>query len=427
MSWSDQDIDQLFKGAKAPEPPPFEEVFWTEMEALLPDNTAAWKDEDIDRLFREAEAPVPALQEAFWTEMETMLPEQKRRRVAVLWWISGAAVFVALLGISGFWFFGSQDSAGANASAAAGKPARPATHSSGTTNVKSQFYVEPAEEAASSAAEAVSRTEVSRPQPVQNGSPVHVNGTQKGSSAEIIPAEPQLPGMIQQTEYSEQPEEIGSLDVTAFSDGLANSLVKRSLPKITQKRAAERFYAQASAGIGQSSQRNVNNASAMLHYYTIGGGLFKRVDNMVLTFGVNARVDFTQNVIGSTGFGEPYRTDTKYNEFYSVETPASIGVNAGRNTFSLMIAPGFQTGFSGRVSDFENNVEVRSERTSGKVENGRTLTMEIGFGYWRTLQPNWYLGASINADALRPFNPSGFAGDPRLLPLNGQVTLRRTF
>lgn len=378
MSWNDNDIDQLFKGAKAPEPPPFREEFWTEMEVLL--------------------------------------PAQKRRRGALLWWISGAAVIAALLGIAGFWFTGNREAA-----TTAVQPMKgPATTDQSAPNEQFELQQQHTTHAAAPETAPVRSR-------IENGTMANAYRVQYANEQasypeagleELTPAE--------KTEAN-SPEEIGTLPVVAFADGISPFLVERSVPEPTFPRAAERFYGQAVAGIGQSSQRNVANASGLVHFYALGGGLYKRVDNVVLTFGVNARVDFAQNVIGSTGFSEPDRTDTKYSELYSVETPASLGFNYGRNTFSILLTPGFQAGFSGKASDFEDNVEVRSERTSGKVEHSKTLTMEIGFGYWRTLQPNWYLGASVNADALRPFNPSNFAGEQRLLPLNGQVMLRRTF
>jgi hypothetical protein len=132
-------------------------------------------------------------------------------------------------------------------------------------------------------------------------------------------------------------------------------------------------------------------------------------------------------VISSQMKTSAHRIDTRYSELYSVEMPVSLGFNFGRNTFSATLTPGYQVGFSGKESEFENDVMVRDERTSGKVENSKTLTMEFGLSYWRTLQPNLYLGAAINADAIRPFNPNNFIGDQRMLPVNGQIVLRRTF
>jgi hypothetical protein len=428
MSWSDQDIDQLFKGAKAPEPPKFREEFWTEMEAMLPGDSAPLGDEDVDRLFRDAIAPAPpAFEESYWMEMEAMLPAQKNRRRVLLWWFSGAAVVTALLGIAGSWFYGDHESYT--------RPVTPA--STQRTNAASQqadksaehrththsFSGVPAQQHAAAQDEALLNDGVR----VENNTVNTFNSERSGASAVTDPANFTAPLPDVAASAPGEPKEIGTLQAVPFSDGSARFLVSRTCPVVNTKAVAERFYVQVAAGIGQSSQRDVSNASGMLHYYAIGAGLFKRADNIVLTFGVNARVDFTQNVIGSTGPGEPDRTETKYSELYSVETPASLGFCAGRNTWSFTVTPGFQAGFTGEEHDFEDNIRVRAERTSGKVANGRTLTMEIGFGYWRTLQPNWYLGASVNADALRPFNPSNFAGDPRLLPLNGQVTLRRTF
>lgn len=204
--------------------------------------------------------------------------------------------------------------------------------------------------------------------------------------------------------------------------------VSRTLPDAHFPKP-ERFYLQASAGIGQSGQRNVPAASDLLHYYAVGGGLFKRVDGMILTFGLTGRVDFTRNVVNSQTdpLASTHRIDTRYSQLYSIETPVSIGFNFGRNTFGATLTPGFQTGFTGQQSEYQNQQLVRYGNVAGKVQNSKTLTMEVGVNYWRTLQPNWYLGAAFNVDAIRPFSPGTFNGQQRLLPVNGQITLRRAF
>jgi hypothetical protein len=231
----------------------------------------------------------------------------------------------------------------------------------------------------------------------------------------------------------EQPS--GTISATAGTVSPLNPLpfgyeldeVGRRLPDAKLPRPA-RFYAQLSVGAGQSAQRNVIGSSDFLHYYAVGGGLYTRVDNMVLTFGLNGRVDFTDNIVRTVGTETPgNRIETSYKQLYSIETPASLGYTLGRNVITATVTPGFQTGFSGQEREYVAETQVRSEQTSGKIKNSRTLTMEFGLSYWRVLQPDWQIGAAVNFDALRPFNNSLFAGEQRIAPLNGQLILRRTF
>lgn len=148
---------------------------------------------------------------------------------------------------------------------------------------------------------------------------------------------------------------------------------------------------------------------------------------MVFTFGANVRVDFTKNILYTAYPSSNTRIDTKYSQLYSFEMPVSMGYESGRNSIVATVTPGFQTAFSGNQQETQNEVLVRSEQAFGKISNAKTLTMEIGANYWRSLAPNWYAGLGLNVDILKPFNSTMYAGEQRLLPFNGQLSLRRTF
>lgn len=392
----------------------------------------SWNDNDIDQLFRGATPPeAPAFQEDFWNEMEALLPVQKRRKAA-FWWIGGSATLVILVGISLFWWNSST------------QVAAPSSNSSALTHV-------PAHESAN--AQTTENSSVDAVQTTASVTPIQSN--ESGSQAISHPIKPindQKPGVknqivdqttelaennaintTEQTVATERPayvfDKLQSLKVVAKPTLTVDSPnLPQFYPDFDQPKA-ERFYAQVGVGIGQSYQQKVQGASNFVHSYVLGGGLYKRIDHMVLSFGLNARVDFSQNIVNTT-YPEATTThqiDTKYSQLYTFETPLSIGFQFGRNTFGATVTPGFQTAFTGKETEILNDVTVRSERAAGTVSNGKTLTMEVGVNYWRTIAPNWYVGAAVNIDAIRPFNPANFAGQQRLLPLNGQLTLRRTF
>jgi hypothetical protein len=383
MSWNDQDIDHLFKGAKAPEPPAFQEEFWKEMEAMLPVAEAAPK-----------------------------------RRVAGFWWISGIAATVLL--ITGAYWMGRNDGA--------------AQLAAGTTTKTEDISASQQPEATDTKNTAPTNTAHTQDRLNSTGTDHATANAEQERIPEIHPSEnvqsPQP--LVREPVNPVQPEAVVHVaeepvtPMTPLTLAFGQHAVYRTQPDALPYKG-ERFYMQTSAGIGQSAQRNVGSSSDLLHYYTLGAGLYKRIDRMVLTYGVNGRIDLSRNVISSKMNTGDHRIDTRYSELYSLEMPVSLGFNFGRNTFAASLTPGYQVCFTGKETEFENAVLVRSERTSGKVENAKTLTMEFGLSYWRTLQPNLYLGAAINADAIRPFNPNNFIGDQRMLPVNGQIILRKTF
>ncbi|MES2556290.1 MAG: hypothetical protein V4604_09080 [Bacteroidota bacterium] len=404
MSWNDQDIDQLFKGAKAPEP--------------------------------------AAFQESFWSEMEAMLPEQKRKKAGFWWIASGAATLVLLTG-GGFWL-ASQPTEGVRLSAQA------------TPFLGINQYEHVSEDVTYSLSPSMiygtptiveNETQSTTYQDVQreNADIISSNNTPdvvlpQQVIQEVIPVE-NLVSSNAKVGLEPQPEELLIVDrLPAYAlelnkpDDLEkyNSVqsdcksLNHCMLEATSFPKASRFYLQTSAGIGQSAQ-HVIGKSDLVHFYTVGGGLYKKLDRMVFTFGANMRVDFTKNILYTTYPSGNSRIDTKYSQLYSFEMPVSVGYEAGRNSIVATVTPGFQTAFSGNQQETQSNVVVRSEQTFGKISNAKTLTMEIGATYWRSLAPNWYMGLGMNVDILKPFNSTMYAGKQRFLPLNGQLSLRRTF
>lgn len=386
MSWDDKDIDNLFRNVKTPEPPPFEE--------------------------------------AFWTEMEAQLPPQKRRK-AIIWWFSGGAALLVL--VCGALFLNTMTS-GRDAVPVKTTDLSPEKEN-GQASVQPQQSAVPLE-TAGYVADAGTLTKndagtvkgiVNReiPQPVKTKT--------------IVPLVKKASSPMSISKKGDIPEEM--LETDRIADLAFNQV---SLPKggkaeryLTEGKVSrpERFYIQVGAGVGQSALKNVYNASDIVHFYALGGGLQTNVDRTILSFGVNFRVDFTQNIMSSQSLNEnnTHSITTQYKQLYSFETPLSVSVVRGRNQIGGIVVPGFQTAFSGKQNEIQDGSTVRSDNVSGKVQNGKTLTMEMGVFYQRALTPDLYLGCSVNADILRPFNPQSFSGEYRLLPLNGQLSLRRVF
>ncbi|ASS50127.1 MAG: hypothetical protein A3D31_11200 [Candidatus Fluviicola riflensis] len=403
----------------------------------------SWNDQDIDRLFKGAKAPEPAaFQESFWSEMEAMLPEQKRKK-AVFWWIASGAVTLVLLAGSVFWIT-SQPTEHIRLNAQTTPFLGINQYEQVSKDVTHQLR--PAAPCGSPVAVENNFASTSY-QGVQGGSADIVssnNAPDFSAPEQIIPEVVSAENLVSnspEADLDQQAEELVIVDHlppyvlelhTPYDLEKYNSVqndcknLNHCMLEATSFPKASRFYIQASAGIGQSAQ-HVIGKSDLVHFYTVGGGLYKKLDRMVFTFGANMRVDFTKNILYTTYPSVNSRIDTKYSQLYSFEMPVSMGYEAGRNSIVATVTPGFQTAFSGNQQETQSNVVVRSEQTFGKISNAKTLTMEIGATYWRSLTPNWYMGLGMNVDILKPFNSVMYAGEQRLLPLNGQLSLRRTF
>lgn len=389
----------------------------------------SWKDEEIDGLFKQAKTPeAPAFEESFWTEMEAMLPPQQKRRKAGFWWISAA--MVVLLAIGGITLWAVQDETTATRTAeTTASQQQPATEqlSAGTEQPTESASAEPATTQLNATTPTASNRTISGNGPAvdRTNHPAQQNNGngQTDVITQDVVTEP-VESIATAPAEEETPQTVDRLPVTRFA--LAGTRVAQSY--VIPPRY-EHFYIQATGGIGQSAITGVAGRSDMIQCYTLGAGVYgPRAGRMYLNLGLQGRVDIVQNLSGTVSNPDNTKTDTRYRQLYAIEAPLAMGLRYGRNSFAMVVTPGFQLGFTGTYRQYDmNNVELRSERTSGKIASGKTLTMEVGLSYMRQLYPNWYLGASCNADILRPFGDQTFDGKQRTLPLNGCILLRRTF
>jgi|GEM_PF-3397437 len=395
-----------------------------------------WEDKEIDGLFKGAKAPeAPAFQESFWKEMEALLPEQKRSKKAAFWWLSGAAGMVLLL--TGLWFLlpagteasrtAANNNVTAETPAAASEPAASAGEPSpAAENTESNASATPAM-SGQAGQEAAKARFFSAETPVPTAQTAAGTGNYQLNPAETIVTAPAAVAVTPSELQERTPARVENLPLLPLTASTSGSLLPPS--RYMYVRKPERFYLQAAAGIGQSAQRNVSGHSDFLHYYSIGGGLYEQVGRIYLSFGLQGRMDIAQNIFhaGKTT-AQLLHTETRYSQLYSFDMPLSIGYRAGKNSFGLTFTPGFQAGFTGRYTEYDQyNAVVRSGKQSGQTEQSKTLTMEVGVSYLRNVCPNWYLGCTISMDAISPYGDGSFYGDNRLLPVNGGVLLRRTF
>lgn len=369
MSWKDNEIDALFKGATPPPPPPFEEGFWEEMEAMLP---------------------------------------QKKHRKRFVFWMSGVTALVAGLLAIAFWT-GDEKAAGIVAQQkanghTAGKPeASVAAHADAEQVATESISTD---ESAPQLSSWFPSTDFSKPLPF-----VHIEFPAESPSRKELSV---LTLPFKQLQRNAQ--------LIAQSDRI--TLAAESVEDRNKDETPERFYAQLAIGAGQSPLKT--GSSEFLHSYAVGSGIIARAGKMELTYGAQLRMDVAANVRYNEVMTDFNRV-TACRNLYSFETPLSVGYHLGKGLFALNVAPGFQMGFSGRYTDYDGTMELRKGRTGGKMIEARTLTMEIGLGYRYSFRPGWQLGIAAATDVIEPFYVDFYFGETRRFPVNTQISLRRTF
>lgn len=405
-------------------------------------------DQELDHIFVDAfqsvESDVPAFDSAYWNELETLLPQKPKRRIAAIWWFSAA--LMALLGGLLFWLQttyvpGTQSSRTI-------KLSKQTSNSENTTSELTKRQLKETAQNKKNTTETVQQIDVQQQAktPLNNRSEKE-NSNPKSPSSKRVSAPTSFTngGVADVHELDETPSGLtvfeGADRIQPHAASLATnpSLIPTEYwmqKEDDDKESTKNWYAQLSFGMGNSYQTAVSDASTLVYGVGLGAGLHKRVGTMELQFGLQFRSEFIDNVKWrrtlqyTDGSGNTFSQVelNQINQLYSIDFPMGIGgYLGGKNCLMAQITPGIQLFGSGKQSLYQDDVLTNQRKQTSAVAHTTTMTMEIGLAYYRSLPQNYQVGASINADIIRPFNSTYYLGNQTSFPVNVQLSLRKFF
>ena len=402
-------------------------------------------DDELDQLFRDAhaaEGQEPLFVPEFWTEMEAMLPEEKKRGAFVPW-ISVAATLLLIVGLIFYPTGKPRVSALGTEQTVLAKDnlENKENTSNQTTGIKQPERVKENTHSTSTVASSLqvnrNRTHVrtrihngnGATQPVQNRD---LANEQDGIVEQEAPVKDEL--LVTNPESSE----VSPIDSTVDEDTFkplgtkefiaGNSKDIDPLQKKKNGRDGNSWYVELGPTIGQSPYLSPDKKRNVVGGMVLGGGYTKKIDRAFVSFGLQARMEgfgglsyregnFSQNIVRTVAV----------KQLYSLELPLRFGYMFKRSEIAFSAVPGVQLFIHGKEQITENQVVQRQESYTGKVEHSNSLTMEFGLQYYYHLSPRYSVGAKFQADILRPFHTDYYLGKLSAFPLNGQLVLRRTF
>jgi len=167
---------------------------------------------------------------------------------------------------------------------------------------------------------------------------------------------------------------------------------------------------------------------------SIGGGIGVEtyLGNFNLSTGVNFKVSYHDDLFLTRkgkvyGFGsQEGKNEYDFQQIYSLELPITLGYNFGRHNMNIGVRPSVVIGGKMQLREFENNQLLRSSMKNGLVEGGlMRFGLKPTFGYGYRVN-NWTIGVNIGVQIMESVNEEYISGFNNQFPIDGQFYLRRT-
>lgn len=404
----------------------------------------SWSDEEIDGLFREAasRAEVPPYQDSFFDEIAHLLPEQKKKRRGIWWFIP---LGILVLGSSAAWvLLADKDSdksvltvATTNDESNKLDPAKTIVdqdHQTTTTNVV-QASSENSKEHSDAAIEAFAKElfkSTDSDYLIGSWNPLFVQGRAEGFHPEMLnnPAAEIIP---EQKPIREDLISDLHLNILPYSMPLSeveSNELQVAFPFKFAKR--HHLYLGASAGLSEAYVLNGSSTRAMpVASLDFGYQYRKKMYSFEigLSFSSVKPSDLTLNRSSKVyGFDVNYYSQSiKYRSISCLELPMTLRRNMGNHSFGIGVAPSFMLGSVIDFTKVQNGKEIENSRIYGNKLGLNTWGLKPHFNYLFRIHEQFELGVQMNVQLIQPIDDSKFIGERKQLPFSGQITFRKYF
>lgn len=377
-----------------------------------------WSDEDIDNLFQDAakQQEIP-FREEFWTEMEALLPQQKKKSRAI-YWLAGA--FVGIIGLSSLLFI--QEDSLENKHLTAGKE---------SLQIKTlELHVAKVNPALLTETNSSSNlVENLNQQYSFNGKGVetpYYNINQEKDKTHEIPTT-EIPALTQK-EFIQT--DILTLKTLETIDGINSELMLLAGVKPLLNRKKPSFYTQVDAGMNRISNES-ETGNPWSPSLAISLGYEKRFNNFSLELATRFSALTTNNLQLSREAKVYHFSSTmhvlemQYKQLYQIELPLSVGYTIGKHSLSAGVSPTYLVSSRMTYNHFEDNQLTEQGNIYGQRLGLRSFNVSFQANYSLELMNNFHAGVQVSSMVLNPIQQNTFNSFSNKNPLNVQFTFRK--
>jgi hypothetical protein len=420
----------------------------------------SWTDEELDQLFSDAASNATAeYNDAYWKDIEGMLPVRKKRK-GLLWWMGGAGaiVFFGSLLLVQFPF---------TTKSTIGKENARELANSSVTDLNQSPTSSPSNRVKKTVNLVESNTSLTDNNLNISYNSVSLQNTNnyKATKGTINP-ENAVQQKVKSNEAIVEPIRLvdnsllvnedrrlfNPIEIVESNDIQQEKLETEAIPTLAtidinplhhsgeliptfyklKTRSPHALFAEVGLGLGQSPITSSENGSAIAKNYGLQLGYSFQKSNFRYSAGLGISVQQFDNVyikersliygFGSNSIDNHYR----FSSLLRLEVPLAIGYQFKRHTlsagasFSLPLIAGLS--FTKYV---DGNMAVE-EKGYTSTEFFKPFGAELQVGYAYQLGSNWELGAKVQMQLINPIASDRILGTSNALPLSGQVALRKT-
>ena len=433
----------------------------------------SWSDKEIDEVFREASNSMktPIYQESFFDDIESLLPQQKSKK-GLFWMIGGISSVLILVGIFvGFELTKSEsnlistnkksvDSSENSLSnnninsiedsqiseisdiqkekpnSILNNKSKIATESNlkplventknnkiGNSAAKSRF-----EYLADKTIETITEEEKLVWNDIETGTVVETN--EKFISQikdEII-----ISVKISSEKIVEERTFVGNLPYVSLANPvfLPNEILEVSALILPIKKKKHFLFLDLDFGFSESFV-TTTPASRPMKTFALGAGYQYRNNGFAYEIGLNF-MNYNPSELNLTrqskvyGFEvNKYSQNIDYKLISTLELPIMISKRTKNHQFGIGISPTFVLGSVINFTKIENDVETVNERVYGNKLGLTNFGLKPQISYSLLLKNNFQIGAKISVNALNFLDESKFVGTTNQLPFQAQLSIRK--
>jgi len=186
------------------------------------------------------------------------------------------------------------------------------------------------------------------------------------------------------------------------------------------------------AGLGGLSQSMVTPSDKVSSSFGIGAGVQLRKGSFLFNLGVNGTVGIHNDIILSReskvyGFGSTfYKYELKYNNIYNIEGDFSVGYQFRKSIFSLGVRPSYVLGTEVGMRTQENEADFVQEKHYGYFDGINRLGVKPMIGYAYKFGSGLSIGINAGVQLIPLVKNDFVSGISNKFPIDGQLILKKT-
>lgn len=411
----------------------------------------SWSEKNMDELFKEAYShqAVPEFKEAFFDEVADLLPPEKKRRLPFFWMFSGLFAVVASIGL--LWFFNGNtgkdtlvaknDKSGDKVSVQKKQAAQPISENQGekvqqaeqgnqqnTSNkIADKYDIPPTR---SSAPPVWTRYDnaidngLIRPKTTATDDQIVATGSSPATNAssEINTDEPLT---LSLTKLNHHP----ILPFNTEVDSILDSFIT-IVPKIpnTHKIAFE-----MAAGLNQSFVKPLPGHRAYGQNFAIGLSYnFQFKQNFIqqkLTYGLIMPGEMELNRSSKVyGFDAThYSQQIRFKSINTINYTLSFGRQVKSNRFSMDLSPYYVMGSFVQFQNTKNSETTAKETVFQNSIGLKRFGLMAGLSYEKQLRPSTFIGINVSGTIINPIDQTKFVNQQQNFALFTQINFKQYF